>query len=41
MCLEGLKVVPMIGAENRPYVQPAMWGLLMGSSNATKQAREV
>ena len=34
----GLKVVPMIGAEDRPHVQPAMWSLLMGPRNASQQA---
>ena len=34
----GLKVVPMIGAADRLHVQPAMWSLLMGPSNATQQA---
>jgi hypothetical protein len=31
----GLKVVPMIGAEARPRVQPAMWSLLHNSSQQT------
>ena len=34
----GVKVVPMIGAESRPHVQPAMWSLLMGPRNASQQA---